>query len=171
MSADGPTIIDFESYLNRSEPIEDGDYPKVWSLDQCKHMQVRLDRESHTVTCKECDKQLDPFWYLQLLAREWRTRAYVDVRAKESAAELRQARLNAEARGKYFEQPEKGVGREAWEVFSQLWGKDFRYMYRSGSEWMGAHRDHTAISLHYARGVLAGAYEDSWRQGEAGGAA
>lgn len=158
------TVIDIESYLNRSEPIEDSEYPTRWSLDKCKHMQVRLDREAHTVTCKQCDKQLDPFWYLQLLAKEWRTRAYMDVRAKESAAELYQARLNAEARGKYFEQPEKGVGREAWEVFSQLWGEDVRYMYRRGSEWMGRHREHFEYSLNYARGVLAGAYEDVWQQ-------
>ena len=158
-----PTIIDIETYLNGNPmPLEDID--RYARFGECPHKSVVLDEQAHTVICKTCEKVLDPFWYLQLLAREWKTRAYVDARQRERYDKLMEARRNAEARGKVFEQPTSGVGREAWDVFTQAFAKGgttLSYMYRRGSEWYGANGVDAHYGLFYARGVLAGAYEAS----------
>ncbi len=60
---------DLEFYLrtHKNLPVERLHKDK---LDGCKHRKVIVDEENHTVTCRRCNKVLDPFWYLCLLAKE-----------------------------------------------------------------------------------------------------
>ncbi len=159
---DDDLIIDIEQYLSGALPIEEPIQP--WSIDECKHMQVVLDDQAHTVMCRSCDKILDPFWYLQLLSREWKSRRYYDQAAKEAEVKLEQERGNIAAKGKVWEQPKSGVGREAWETFTIAYHPDkLSYMYRRGAEWYGVGGEHSAYhySVSYARQLIAEGESDA----------
>ena len=133
-----PTIIDIERYLGGVPlPIEDATPPKFSYPPQCPHKQVKLDDQTRTVECKSCHKKLDPYWYLGLLASEWRTRRYEDERVRELAKALKQDEANAEAKGRIYDKPTEGAGIKAWEAFQDYlikFGGTFKYMYRRRNE-------------------------------------
>lgn len=132
---------DVELYLKAQQylPIEevgkdDDPYDK---LKKCKHLQVVLDKEVHTITCRHCHKVLDPFWYLCLLAEEWDLRRYSDSQAIEAHRALEQERLNKESRGKIISRPEEGEAQEIWDDFVKWKGREPNYIYKQGKrEWM-----------------------------------
>ena len=84
-------LNEVQLYLRRHQhlPIEESrdkldPYEK---LRECKHRQVEIDKEARKVTCQDCHKELDPFWYLLLLAREWKSRRYNDTQAIQAHIE------------------------------------------------------------------------------------
>lgn len=161
MSDDQENIIDFaEALLNRSPqdllPLRD-ETPTSNRFEGCQHYKVALDDEARTVTCRDCEKELDAFWYLKLLAREWKHRAYADERVLEAKREIEQARLNAQVRGHYFERPKDGARAEAWDGFTEAIGEPPLSMWRSGGQWMARlQSDSSAIySLEYAQMLAA----------------
>ena len=54
-------VIDIKPFLSGGAAIE---MRKVrpWTFDEGRHLQVLLDEEAKTVTCKSRDTSLDPFW-------------------------------------------------------------------------------------------------------------
>lgn len=108
------TLGDLEFYLKTHSnlPIEEETHP----YGECEHMRVVLDDQKHSVTCRDCKKELDPFWYLQLLARQWRRRKYTNDAYVEAARKLKEQEENAKARGKKCSRPQNGVGRELWDA-------------------------------------------------------
>lgn len=112
----------------------------------CRHLLVTLDDEAKTVTCRACQKSLDPFWYLTLLAREWGQRAYRDDRARTAYAALEQQRRDGMARGRLFQRPTEGPGARAWQVFTNCFGRDPFSIYRRGNTWYAAEEDGSHIS-------------------------
>ena len=158
MAEDDDLIIEIEKYLSGELPLED-----TFDFGPCKHLKVVLDDQAHTITCRACEKQLDPFWYLQMLAHDWKGRQYRDRHANESRAKLEEERRNIEAKGRAYEQPDSGVGHDAWNLFTQIFDREdsggLRYMYRRGSEWYGVSGEIPQLrhySLSYARSLLAG---------------
>jgi hypothetical protein len=109
---------ELEFYLKSHNglPIEQERHP----FGECRHFRVVLDDQKHTVTCRDCKKELDPFWYLQLLTKEWSLRRYHDIETIKAYRELEQQRLNAKARGKICARPKEGIGREVWDA-ATLW--------------------------------------------------
>ena len=138
---------DLEFYLrtHKSLPVERAHKDK---LDGCKHMKVIVDEENHTVTCRECGKVLDPFWYLCLLAKEWSFRRYEDAEAIKAHKALKQRDLNDQAKGKILSRPEGGEPREVWDNATQYLGQEPNYIWKQGRrEWM-------INSRHMIGGVL-----------------
>jgi len=137
----GELITEVELYLRRHQhlPIEESkDKLKPWEkLEACKHKQVDLDTEARKVICRKCQKELDPFWYLQLLADEWKLRRYHDAEAIQAHVELEQDRLNKGAREKIIVRPESGEGREIWDDFVKWKGRDPNAIWKQRRvEWM-----------------------------------
>lgn len=80
----------------RTKPRESG---------HCPHRRVSLDHELHRVICRDCDKEVDPFKYLQRLAHDWERYAMHRKEAKRRAdaaherlVELLRLESNARAR-------------------------------------------------------------------------
>ena len=151
MSNDNPD----EVYEKAVLPLEVESQP--W--DGCKHERVVLDQQSYSVKCCECEKHLDPFWYLKLLARELKLRARLEDDKDYRYRELEQERRNAQAKGKHYSRPEKGQGAEAWDLFTELSeGPPPTFIYRRRNEWYGSVYDGEYVveySLHYARRLIA----------------
>lgn len=134
-------VGDLEFYLksHRYLPIEEvgKDEHPFDQLHKCKHLQVVLDKEARTVTCRHCHKTLDPFWYLCLLAQEWSHRRYEDTEAIRAHAALRQRDLNDEAKGKIISRPEQGEAQEVWDNATKWLGHEPNYIWKQGRrEWM-----------------------------------
>ena len=123
-------IDDIESYLKM--PLED---KTPSSFRECEHKKVFLDAQNRTVTCQECKKQLDPFWYLLLLAKEWRIRRYQDVEAIRAYRSLVEKDRQREARGKHFVRPQSGEGQKVWDAYVELNGKPPDYVRALGKYW------------------------------------
>lgn len=56
--------------------------------DECEHRSVELDEKHRLLTCKKCDRVVDPFHFLKLMAYEthsldWRVQTIHDFEAKE----------------------------------------------------------------------------------------
>lgn len=131
--------LEFYLKTHKNLPIEER---KRDRLDGCKHFQVVVDEESHTVICRQCHKKLDPFWYLILLAREWKFRRYTDSEAIAAYRALRQKQLNDEARGKIISRPKEGEGQEVWDDFTKWQQREPIYIYKQGRrEWMVEDRE------------------------------
>ena len=144
------TIRDIENYLKQS--LEEVREP--W--DACQHKQVMLDHQAHTVTCKVCNKQLDPFWYLCLLAKEWRTRSYQDQAAREAWEKMRQRDIQDRAKGHHFSRPPRpGPAQEAWDTFFDFYGKAPHSIYYSCKEWRACADETSSESTGYLRKRLA----------------
>jgi hypothetical protein len=114
------------------EPAED--------FGSCRHFKVLLSDQAHTVTCRACDKQLDPFWYLQLLAKEWRHRRYELTRYEELKKEVdryhEEHRVKREAAARFTTRPEKkGAAMQTWDRAVTLLGCDPPGVYRIGRYW------------------------------------
>lgn len=130
-----------EVYLKTHQhlPIEEAgkDDEPYDKLRRCKHLQIVLDKEAHSITCRHCHKVLDPFWYLRLLAEEWDLRRYRDSQAIEACRQLEQSRLNKEAKGKITERPNEGEARQIWDDFVKWKGREPNYIFREGKrgEW------------------------------------
>ena len=161
MTEESDNIIDFaEALLNRNPhdllPITEEYHAGAYR--ECQHMRVSLDDQTHRVTCRECEKDLDPFWYLQLLAREWKHRAYQDEYTLKAHAELEQQRKNAQARGHYYERPSDALKAGVWDAFVDALGEAPISMFRQGSQWMaevivGGYR--CFLALEYAQSQAA----------------
>lgn len=139
---------DIEVYLS-TPSIERAPEP----VGSCRHLKVVLDRQARTVTCRACEKALDPFWYLCLLADEWQLRRYADAMVRQAYQALEQERKNAWAKGKWFARPESGTGAEAWDVFAKL--GPVHYICRRRNEWYAGDSRGGETSLSYARMLLA----------------
>ena len=125
-----PTIKDIEAFLQL--PLENA-VPKP---DACRHLAVMLDTEAHLVVCKTCGKHLDPFWYLTLLAREWKQRAYQDAAAKDAYTRLARRDEQDRAKGRIFLRPTKpGPAQDAWDAYREYYGKDPHAIYYSAKDW------------------------------------
>lgn len=142
-------IDDIEAYLKM--PLEDKTPPK-WGSN-CHHFKVHLDAENRKVICQNCKKELDPFWYLELLADEWHKRRYRDAEAVMAYRELKQQRLDAMARGKHYIRPEKGDGQKCWDTYEVLHGEPPEYVYYRGG-WYAGKKGHAEL-FDYMKMVLA----------------
>lgn len=153
---DNPLIIDIEKFLTKSQPALSLENkvggPGVYSPG-CQHSKVFLDDEAHTTTCQECEKVLDPFWYLQFLAQNWLRLSYRDMAVTEKYRVIQEATRNAEAKGRFVTRPKTPAGAEAWDIFVQV--GEVAYLYLQGSEWMAAFTTGTRYGLSYARIALA----------------
>ncbi len=123
---------------------------------QCRHLRVSLDNENKTVTCQDCKKDLDAFWYLQLLAKEWRTRRYHDFEAIKAYRALQQQEENARARGHCYIRPTNGNGMLCWDSYETLHGHPPEYVFYRGGWYAGEdgsseHFDY--IKQHLAMGL------------------
>jgi len=112
------TIDQIESYLKL--PLEDKTPSGYGIREDCRHLKVYLDAQNRTVTCQDCKKQLDPFWYLQLLAKEWRQRRYADAEAVKAYREIARKEKEMSVRGRHFARPTSGRGQYYWDVFTLL---------------------------------------------------
>lgn len=145
-----PTISDVAKFLRL--PIREN-RP---GFDDCGHLKVTLDDEAHTVTCDKCGKQLDPFWYLQLLAKEWQTRAYRDQAAIEAHKALRQKDQEDRAKGHIFARPTSpGPAQEAWDTFVEYYGYAPYSIYYSCKEWRAAGDQTSSESVSFLRKLIA----------------
>jgi hypothetical protein len=86
----------------------------------CRHERTTLDLASRALTCAECAKVLDPYDWIDRLAREWDVYVYrwksarVKVRALEKAvADLERKEKNAKARVRNAEHPAAKEARQA----------------------------------------------------------
>ena len=129
------TLREVENYL-KTPPISEK--KKDWIKKECEHFRTELDAENKTVTCRDCKKVLDAFWYLQLLAKEWSLRRYQDAEAIKAYRELEQQRKNAIARGQYRVRPDKGEGMICWDSYEALNGHPPEYVYYRGG-WYAGH--------------------------------
>jgi hypothetical protein len=134
-------LNEVQLYLRRHKhlPIEESDDKKdpYEKLHECKHRQVEVDKEARKVICKECHKELDPFWYLLLLAREWKSRRYDDAQAIQARIELEQNRLNKGAREKIIVRPETGEPQQIWDDFVKWKGYEPNSIWKERRmEWM-----------------------------------
>lgn len=133
------TLGELEFFLktHKNLPIE----KRNKKYSECRHFQVSIDEEAHTVICRQCHKKLDPFWYLLLLAHEWSARRYTDSEAIEAFRALRQQELNAEAKGKIISRPQEGldgiktIQQEVWDTFIEWKHQKPNYIFRRGNEW------------------------------------
>lgn len=141
------TIKEIEDFLKLPITETQKDY------DECKHFRVLLDNENKTVTCKDCGKILDAFWYLQLLAKEWGFRRYEDFEAIKAYRALRQQEENARARGNVYIRPTKGDGMLCWDSFEALHGHPPEYVFYRGGWYAG--EDGGAELFDYIKGQLA----------------
>lgn len=107
------------------------------NYDDCKHLGVLLDDENKAITCKNCGKVLDPFWYLQLLAKEWSSRRYQDFQTIKAYRALQQQELNARARGNVYVRPNEGNGMQCWDSYEALHGHPPEYVYYRGAWYAG----------------------------------
>jgi hypothetical protein len=88
----------------------------------CRHARIALDRELHRVICRDCDREVDPFKYLQTLASEWERYATHRKEAKRRAdeaherlQELLRLEQNARARLKRLDpEAEKKAPQRPW---------------------------------------------------------
>ena len=128
------TVLDVEAYLKGCVPLPIE--RKKQEHDDCRHKQVTVDEEAHSVTCGKCNKEIDPFWYLTLLANEWKSRQYRDVEYIKAYRALKQQELNSQAKGKIVIRPEQeGTARNCWDAFIQWKQQEPEYMFRRGNEW------------------------------------
>lgn len=125
-------IDEIESYLKL--PLEDKT-PRDSGIDECYHLKVFLDAQNRSVQCQDCKKILDPFWYLQLLAKEWRLRRYHDAKALEVYRTLRLKEKQDESRGKHFARPKDGEGQKCWDAYELLYSKPPDYVRARGKYW------------------------------------
>lgn len=44
---------------------------KPFQLGECRHEYVDIDEDLPDLTCANCGKQVDPYWYLRKLSRDW----------------------------------------------------------------------------------------------------
>lgn len=124
------TFNDIARYLKLNNiPIENTTPNKY---GDCRHLHVVIDEQARTLTCALCKKQLDPFWYLCLLAKEWKSRCYRDIDAIKAHEALKQKQKNAEAKGKIAVKPTEGEGLIVWESYFALYQKDPDYIYIRG---------------------------------------
>jgi len=132
---DEETLEEIESFLKL--PLEDKTPSGYGVKDDCKHMKVYLDAQNHTIECQDCKKILDPFWYLQLLAKEWSYRRYQDAEAIAAYRKLNEKERNACARtrGKAYIRPNEGNGMLCWDSYEDLYGHQPEYVFCSGGYW------------------------------------
>ena len=122
------TIKEIEDYLKL--PITNNKHV----YGECEHFQVMLDDENKTVICKHCKKELDAFWYLQLLAKEWNRRRYQDFEAIKAYRKLKEQEKNAQARkgnGLSYIRPNEGMGQIVWDSYESLSGHPPEYVYHN----------------------------------------
>lgn len=164
--ADGDIFDDIMRFLK--DPVDDGlPIESTPSADHwnspCRHRKVLLDDVAKKVTCRECEKELDPFWYLSLLAKEWKLRSYHDEAVVGAARLLEQDRLNKKGRGYYFSRPSKGPGVVAWDTFviwldalgeEQSKGLKEPFAIYHSSQWMMSDGMNGHYSISYAEGYL-----------------
>ena len=150
-----PQEFDPQKELNEQTLREVEDYLKLpitnkernYKEKECEHMRVVLDDQNKTVTCRDCKKVLDPFWYLQLLAKEWSIRRYQDAEAIKAYRTLKQQRENAQARGKYYIRPESGDGQKCWDSYEAYYGHPPEYIYYSRGWYAGEDSGCESIEL------------------------
>jgi hypothetical protein len=150
----GQTIDEIESFLKM--PLEDKT-PSGYDINKCRHLKVYLDGENHTVECQDCKKTIDPFWYLQLLAKEWRNRRYQDSLALKAWRDIQQKELERGARGKHFAKPTEGEGRKCWEAWEMLTKQPPDFVVAHGKYWYVG-KDHGETMGDYVKQQLAEAY-------------
>ena len=162
-----PTIKDVEAFLRL--PIQEAKEP----YDACEHKQVTLDQQARTVTCTHCAKQVDAFWYLTLLAREWKTRSYFDTTAKEAAERLRKRDAEDMARGHIFARPvTPGPARDAWDVYTAFYSREPYAIYYGSKEWRARPDDGgSSESVDFIRKLLGDRVRVSGALQQLGGAA
>jgi hypothetical protein len=124
------TINEIEKYLKL--PIE-----RIPEKDGCKHKKVLLDCQQHRVICKDCHKDLDAFWYLELLASEWSIRRYHDAAAIHAYNEIKKREKAALLRGKHIMRPLSPEGGHCWDIFTKLKGETPDYVYFHGGWYAG----------------------------------
>jgi hypothetical protein len=149
------TLGELEFYLktHNNLPIEK---ERRNRLTDCQHFHVVLDDEKHTVTCRNCKKELDPYWYLSLLASEWNIRRYTDAEAIQAYRALKQQRLNAEAKGKVVIKPTEGEGLIVWETYEACFGKEPKHIYkRRGHGWRAVDEHECDMDFDYIKMQLA----------------
>ena len=146
----GPTVEDIEAYLRST--LEEA---KVGPGD-CRHLHVVLDTQAHTVQCRSCGKLLDAFWYLCLLSREWKQRAYRDEAAKAAYEKIREREKQDRAKGHIFQRPAKsGPAQEVWDDFVSYYGVQPQSVYYSCREWWVADGHYGAESASFLRKLIA----------------
>ena len=149
------TLKDIASYLML--PLEEAAH----SHKDCEHRQVMLDDQAHTVTCKSCGKQVDPFWYLCLLAREWKHRAYQDQSAKEAWERLQRRDKEDRCKGRIFVRPPQPCpAQEAWDTYVAYYNRDPYAVYYSYKEWRAAADECSSESISFLRKLIADRLKD-----------
>lgn len=123
--------LEFYLKTHNGLPIEEEKHP----YGEYRHFRVVLDAQRHTVACRDCKKELDPFWYLQLLAKEWSHRKYTDTEAIKAYRKIEEQERNAKARGLIVTRPKSGTGRDCWDAYTSLHGVEPHYLYRRGSHY------------------------------------
>lgn len=138
------TLKEIEDYLKL--PLENKTPTNSYIADNCKHKKVYMDDESHTIECQDCKKKLDPYWYLNLLANEWKIRRYQDVEAIKAWRMLEQQRKNAMAKGHYI-RPASGDGMACWDAYESLYGHPPEYVYYRGGWYAGCGDSETSFGM------------------------
>jgi hypothetical protein len=130
-----------------------------WDSAACRHMRVWLNDEAHTVTCQNCKKQLDPFWYLQLLASEWKIRHYELLQYQRLHDEIEEHRKEKEAqlaaRKNYKARPIKNLqAQEIWDRATTLLGAAPPRIVANGRYWyIGDDEGSGYTAIEYLEGM------------------
>lgn len=147
------TLGELEFYLKAHSglPIEKQSHP----YGECKHFRVLLDGQKHSVTCRDCKKELDPFWYLSLLAKEWSSRRYTDVEAIKAYRELKEQREKYVEKGRICIHPTEGIGMNVWDTYTALYEVEPHYIYRRGNQYYavngkGGHENFEYLKMRLA---------------------
>lgn len=72
-------VLDLQPYIRRR------------ARSACKHNHVEVDDDAASLTCVDCDADLDPWWYIRKLAHDVEVqRAYYDDLHKKADAQIAQ---------------------------------------------------------------------------------
>jgi hypothetical protein len=129
----------------------------------CRHPRCWVNEEKRTVSCRDCNTELDAFtvlWEMAKTERRWLD----DMEAWEAMRDSRLSdRYDAEWQrhvDDIIEPPADPKLRRIWETFHAVLGDKFCAMYhrkrrkRKGPDWYGRDTRGCTVSLEYARSCL-----------------